>query len=107
MVNDFFIFRLSKRLGWNVLQEVLICTSMVILSNSNRFTWIQDIMKLVSESMSSSSWQRKQQAALTVKDLADTVGSSMGKFISPCIELLTSNIPGRYWSGKVEFCEYF
>jgi len=62
--------------------------------------YLPEIILSVSTGMESSSWILKKQAALTLKDLAETSGKELISHIEPVIKLLVNGFPGRLWKGK-------
>ncbi|GAB2277082.1 hypothetical protein Dimus_011791 [Dionaea muscipula] len=62
--------------------------------------YLGEIVSLISESISSSSWASKRKAAQAVSKLADTLGETLSAYHQVLLNSLMKEIPGRLWEGK-------
>ncbi|XP_020599416.1 proteasome-associated protein ECM29 homolog isoform X2 [Phalaenopsis equestris] len=72
-------------------------------STSERVTlqlYLQDIVSLVFNYMSSSSWASKRKAAKATVKLCVTLGDSVSASHQVLLECILKEVPGRFWEGK-------
>ena len=62
--------------------------------------YLTEIVKYITTVMESQSWTLKKQGGLTIKDLAEAVGSDIEPHLATILKLLVDGIPGRVWKGK-------
>lgn len=61
-----------------------------------------EIVKLIRESLSSSSWSIKAQGALAMVTVAEKLKSNLGPpYLGMLLQSLVASLPGRTWTGKV------
>eukprot|EP00850_Spirogloea_muscicola_P022838 SM000314S12182 [mRNA] locus=s314:99165:108197:+ [translate_table: standard] len=65
-----------------------------------------EIVALVLDALSSSSWTRKRQSALAIKGMAESGLSSLdGHYACSIVARLVDELPGRLWEGKESILE--
>ncbi|KAL5101551.1 hypothetical protein RYX36_005878, partial [Vicia faba] len=62
--------------------------------------YIGEIVSLICDGMSSSSWTRKKKSAQAVCKLSDVLGDSLSSHYEVLLQSLIKEIPGRLWEGK-------
>ncbi|XP_050238689.1 uncharacterized protein LOC126688135 isoform X2 [Mercurialis annua] len=62
--------------------------------------YIGEIVSLICEGLSSSSWARKRKSAQAISKLSEILGESLSSHHHPLLEALMKEIPGRFWEGK-------
>ncbi|KAJ6794863.1 proteasome-associated protein ECM29-like protein isoform X3 [Iris pallida] len=72
-------------------------------SSSERVTlqlYLEEIVKLLSDCIASSSWASKRKSAKGIKKLCEVLGDSLSSFHHILLNCLLKELPGRYWEGK-------
>ncbi|GAB2246168.1 hypothetical protein Droror1_Dr00001661 [Drosera rotundifolia] len=62
--------------------------------------YLGEIVSIIEESISSSSWTSKRKAAHAVSKLAEILGESLSSYHQNLLNALLKEIPGRLWEGK-------
>ncbi|CAI8586672.1 unnamed protein product [Vicia faba] len=62
--------------------------------------YIGEIVSLICDGMSSSSWTRKKKSAQAICKLSDVLGDSLSSHYEVLLQSLIKEIPGRLWEGK-------
>ncbi|KAI4308224.1 hypothetical protein L6164_031321 [Bauhinia variegata] len=62
--------------------------------------YLGEIVSLVCESISSSSWASKKKSALAICRLSEVLGESLSSHHEVLLKSLMKEIPGRLWEGK-------
>ncbi|KAL9260866.1 Proteasome adapter and scaffold protein ECM29-like protein [Drosera capensis] len=62
--------------------------------------YLGEIVSIIEESISSSSWTSKRKAAHAVSKLAEILGESLSSYHRNLLNALLKEIPGRLWEGK-------
>uniref|UniRef100_A0A0E0RDF1 Proteasome component Ecm29 N-terminal domain-containing protein n=1 Tax=Oryza rufipogon TaxID=4529 RepID=A0A0E0RDF1_ORYRU len=73
------------------------------IPSSERVTlqlYLPEIISLLCDSMSSSSWAGKRKSAKAIKKLCDALGESLSVHHNNILESLLKELPGRFWEGK-------
>ncbi|XP_052136684.1 uncharacterized protein LOC127755086 [Oryza glaberrima] len=73
------------------------------IPSSERVTlqlYLLEIISLLCDSMSSSSWAGKRKSAKAIKKLCDALGESLSVHHNNILESLLKELPGRFWEGK-------
>uniref|UniRef100_A0A0E0BNM0 Uncharacterized protein n=1 Tax=Oryza glumipatula TaxID=40148 RepID=A0A0E0BNM0_9ORYZ len=73
------------------------------IPSSERVTlqlYLPEILSLLCDSMSSSSWAGKRKSAKAIKKLCDALGESLSVHHNNILESLLKELPGRFWEGK-------
>ncbi|XP_073008804.1 uncharacterized protein [Typha latifolia] len=72
-------------------------------SSSERVTlqlYLAEIVSLICDCISSSSWACKRKSAKAIKKLSDILGESLSAYYQNLLECLLKELPGRFWEGK-------
>jgi proteasome component ECM29 len=70
------------------------------IPSSERVTlqlYLPEIISLLCDSMSSSSWAGKRKSAKAIKKLCDALGESLSVHHNNILESLLKELPGRFW----------
>ncbi|GMH13042.1 hypothetical protein Nepgr_014883 [Nepenthes gracilis] len=62
--------------------------------------YLGEIVSLIGESITSSSWVSKRKAALAISKLGEILGESLSTYHQVLLNCLMKEIPGRLWEGK-------
>ncbi|CAL5190433.1 unnamed protein product [Lathyrus oleraceus] len=62
--------------------------------------YLGEIVSLICDGMSSSSWTRKKKSAQAICKLSDVLGDSLSSHYEVLLQSLIKEIPGRLWEGK-------
>lgn len=62
--------------------------------------YLEEIISLVCESITSSSWASKRKAAQAICKLSEVLGDSLSSYHQVLLKSLMKEIPGRLWEGK-------
>ncbi|QCE01566.1 proteasome component ECM29 [Vigna unguiculata] len=62
--------------------------------------YLQEIVSLICEGMSSSSWASKRKSAQAICRLSEVLGESLSSHHKVLLQSLMKEIPGRLWEGK-------
>ncbi|ESW13516.1 hypothetical protein PHAVU_008G203200 [Phaseolus vulgaris] len=62
--------------------------------------YLTEIVSLICEGMSSSSWASKRKSALAICRLSEVLGESLSSHHKDLLQSLVKEIPGRLWEGK-------
>ncbi|XP_010521564.1 PREDICTED: proteasome-associated protein ECM29 homolog isoform X1 [Tarenaya hassleriana] len=62
--------------------------------------FLEEIVSLLCESITSSSWASKKKSARAICKLAEALGESLSSHHSILLQCLLKEIPGRLWEGK-------
>uniref|UniRef100_A0A0E0MJD0 Uncharacterized protein n=1 Tax=Oryza punctata TaxID=4537 RepID=A0A0E0MJD0_ORYPU len=73
------------------------------IPSSERVTlqlYLPEIISLLCDCMSSSSWAGKRKSAKAIKKLCDALGESLSVHHNNILKSLLKELPGRFWEGK-------
>ncbi|KAL6641935.1 hypothetical protein ACP70R_020116 [Stipagrostis hirtigluma subsp. patula] len=73
------------------------------IPSSERVTltlYVQEIVSLLCDCMSLSSWAGKRKSAKAIKTLCDVLGESLSAHHHTILKSLLKELPGRFWEGK-------
>lgn len=73
------------------------------IPSSERVTlqlYLPEIVSLLCDCMSSSSWAGKRKSAKAMKKLCDVLGESLSAHHNNILKSLLKELPGRFWEGK-------
>ncbi|KAG8089151.1 hypothetical protein GUJ93_ZPchr0011g27017 [Zizania palustris] len=73
------------------------------IPSSERVTlqlYLPEIVSLLCDCMSSSSWAGKRKSAKAIKKLCDSLGESLSVHQNNILKSLLKELPGRFWEGK-------
>ncbi|KAJ7960514.1 Proteasome-associated ECM29-like protein [Quillaja saponaria] len=62
--------------------------------------YLGEIVSLICESISSSSWTSKRKSALAIQKLSEVLGESLSSHYQILLQCLVKEIHGRLWEGK-------
>ncbi|KAK9274184.1 hypothetical protein L1049_018998 [Liquidambar formosana] len=62
--------------------------------------YLGEIVSLICESITSSSWASKRKAAQAISKLSEVLGESLSSYHHVLLESLMKEVPGRLWEGK-------
>lgn len=62
--------------------------------------YLGEMVSLITDSITSSSWSSKQKAAQAITKLSETLRESLSTYCQVLLSLLLKEIPGRLWEGK-------
>uniref|UniRef100_A0A0D9XNV0 Uncharacterized protein n=1 Tax=Leersia perrieri TaxID=77586 RepID=A0A0D9XNV0_9ORYZ len=62
--------------------------------------YLPEIISLLCDCMSSSSWAGKRKSAKAIKKLCDALGESLSVHQNNILKSLLKELPGRFWEGK-------
>lgn len=62
--------------------------------------YLTEIVNLLCDSISSSSWASKRKSAKGIQKLSDILGESLASFYRILLDCLLKELPGRFWEGK-------
>ncbi|GKU93498.1 hypothetical protein SLEP1_g7091 [Rubroshorea leprosula] len=72
-------------------------------SSGDRVTvqlYLEEIVSLICESITSSSWASKKKSAQAICKLSEVLGDSLSSYHRVLLDALMKEIPGRIWEGK-------
>eukprot|EP00252_Welwitschia_mirabilis_P015359 TRINITY_DN3375_c0_g1_i1.p1 TRINITY_DN3375_c0_g1~~TRINITY_DN3375_c0_g1_i1.p1 ORF type:complete len:401 (-),score=91.01 TRINITY_DN3375_c0_g1_i1:94-1191(-) len=67
--------------------------------------YLQEIVLLLNENLTSSSWAKKKKSYRATKVLAETLGRSLSPYVQDLLKTVLKEIPGRIWEGKEEILD--
>ncbi|KAK7856729.1 proteasome adapter and scaffold protein ecm29 [Quercus suber] len=62
--------------------------------------YLGEIVSLICESITLSSWANKRKSALAICKLSEVLGESMSSYYQILLQSLMKEVPGRLWEGK-------
>ncbi|KAM4096438.1 hypothetical protein ACJW30_08G104900 [Castanea mollissima] len=62
--------------------------------------YLGEIVSLICESITLSSWASKRKSALAICKLSEVLGESMSSYYQILLQSLMKEVPGRLWEGK-------
>uniref|UniRef100_A0A7N2KMJ3 ARM repeat superfamily protein n=1 Tax=Quercus lobata TaxID=97700 RepID=A0A7N2KMJ3_QUELO len=62
--------------------------------------YLGEIVSLICESITLSSWASKRKSALAICKLSEVLGESMSSYYQVLLQSLMKEVPGRLWEGK-------